>query len=186
MANNCYNSIVITGDAQQIKDFKNLINPNRNAMFDGEELSSALYGKYGRDSSDGRWLDFRMTNQDEEEEINNEFIRLSGDSAWTPMLEMFTKISKEYSFTIRYEYEEMGCDFAGYADIKNGVCEDNCFTFWEGQIKMADEQNALDLVLDNELECYESEAELLSSSMYLAFSSEKKAIILEAWKSVNV
>jgi hypothetical protein len=44
------------------------------------------------------------------------------------------------------------------------------------------EKEALCMVIENELSCYESEEELIESGMYLAFSEESQAEILESYR----
>jgi hypothetical protein len=75
----------------------------------------------------------------------------------------------------------MGNDFSGWADIENGETQDNCFKYWEGQVAM-DASNALDNAISNELECYETEEELLDSDMYKAFTEDAQKEILENYK----
>jgi len=99
---------------------------------------------------------------------------------------LFHEITKRFtSFKIRYEYEEMGNDFAGYADITNDSFTDNCFKYWEGIIATQGETDALEQVLNNEMECYDTEEELIESDMYLAFSEESKKEILETYNEIN-
>ena len=66
--------------------------------------------KNGEIGNDARWFDIDFIEADDNEII------LSGDSAWSPCLQLFTKISNLYkSFKIHYEYEEQGSDFCGFA-----------------------------------------------------------------------
>mgnify|MGYP001600536406 CR=1 FL=1 len=132
------------------------------------------------ESFDGnaKWFDL-LTEEDTED---CGYLRISGDSAWSPSLTLFTAISERYpSFKIRYEYEEMGCDFSGWADIENGEMQDHTFGYWEGLVEM-DKGNALDQAIGNELECYDTEEELLESDMYKAFDEDAQAEILEAYR----
>jgi len=92
-------------------------------------------------------------------------------------LQIFKKISDKYkSFNIKYEYNERGSDFAGYANISKGVCTDNCFTYWEGLVAI-DEDSALEQAIENELECMAEDMTLKKfkkSTLYKAFNSENK------------
>ena len=179
MANNCYNFIEINGSEEEIKDFAKLLELN-NTQEDGCEVYTNLLTEFcdGEIGENAKWFDL----DHDQIEGDNQYLRVSGDSAWSPSLDLFVKISERYpSFKIRYEYEEMGTDFSGWADIENGEAQDNCFAYWEGQVAM-DPSNALDNVIGNELSCYDTEIELLSSDMYKAFDQEAQAEILENYR----
>lgn len=179
MANNCYNYIKITGDKAQLKKlYKDFVLYPKSGCDSGYDIYENICHKYGKCGNDGRWFDMDVDYQDKDE------ITISGDSAWCPCLEIFTKISEKFpKLSINYSYEEMGCNFSGWADIKGGVCDDNCFTYWEGIIKREGEEEAMFIVIENELECYETEEELIESTMYSAFSEKCKLEILEEYKS---
>ena len=179
MANNCYNFIEINGSEEEIKDFAKLLELNDTQEHGGDVYENLLNefcnGEIGENS---KWFDL----ESDQIEGDNEYLRVSGDSAWAPSLDLFVKISEKYpSFKIRYEYEEMGCDFSGWADIENGQMQDNCFGYWEGLVVM-DPSNALDNVLGNELSCYDTEEELLDSDMYKAFDEDAQKEILESYR----
>ncbi len=180
MANNCYNYIKITGDRAQLKKlYKDFVLDPKSGCDSGFDIYENLRHKYQKEfKNDAKWFDMDIDFQDKDE------ITISGDSAWCPCLDIFTKISEKFpKLSINYSYEEMGCDFSGWADIKDGVCDDNCFTYWEGIIKRDGEEEAMYNVIENELECYETEEELVESTMYLAFSEECKLEILEEYKA---
>lgn len=128
MANNCNNYITISGNQKDIAAISKLIsnaggNPYRELMrtIKNDELGN-----------DAKWFDMGVLDIDDDNEIT-----ISGDSAWSPSLELFTKISEMFpNVKIRYEYSEGGCDFAGWADIENGECTDNCFRYYEGLSKI--------------------------------------------------
>lgn len=183
MANNCYNNIEINGSEEEIKDFAKLLELN-DTQEDGfeiyENLMKDFYGTHekGYENGNASWFDLLA----EEDTEDNGYLRISGDSAWRPSLTLFTAISERYpSFKIRYEYEESGVGFSGWADIENGNLNDNCFGYWEGLIAM-DEGNALEQAITNELECYDTEEELIESDMYQAFDEDAQAEILEAYR----
>lgn len=186
MANNCYNYISINGNKKQIKEFsETLKNLSLELKNSGTEIYARLKQEYPSDmpetDNDGRWFDMEIHEQTDEEEII-----ISGDSAWSPCLNLFTEISAKYkSFKIRYEYEEMGCDFSGWADIQEGEISDNEFTYWQGMIEINGEMDAMDMFICNELDSYESEQELLEDERYLIFSEESRVEILENYKSLK-
>lgn len=180
MANNCQNYIEITGNKSQLKKLaKDLELDSKSGCDTGYDIYENLRHKYKKNlGDDARWFDIDASVQEDN-------ISISGDSAWCPCLELFTEISKVFpKLKIKYNYEEMGCDFSGWADIENGDCNDNCFKYWKGIIIREGEDDALDLVLAFELECYESEEELIESDMYLAFTKESQEKILESFKGV--
>jgi hypothetical protein len=176
MANHCYNFIEINGSEEEIKDFAKLLD-----LSDTQENGCEVYAKLltefceGEIGENAKWFDL-LTEEDTED---YGYLRISGDTAWSPSLDLFGKISEKYpSFKIRYEYEEMGNDFSGWADIENGEIQDNCFDYWEGQVAM-NYTNALENAIANELECYDTETELIESDMYKAFSEDAQKEILE-------
>lgn len=178
MANNCYNFITINGNENEIKEFSKLLEiSNENQQEDGFDTYQNLVTifKNGNIGNDGRWFDIYINDQDENS------ITISGDSAWTPCFELLTAISEKFeSFEIRYEYFEPGCDFAGWAEVNQGNCNDNCFGYWEGKVKI-DREDALYDAICNELDYYETKEELIESDMYNAFDDEEKAEILETF-----
>lgn len=180
MANNCYNFIEITGDKAQLEEFgKDLVLDPKSGCDSGTDIYANLYHKYGKGENDARWFDMNVDLREDE-------IYISGDSAWCPSLEFFTNISAKFpKLFIKYSYEEMGCDFSGWADIEDGGCDDNCYTYWEGLILREGESYTLGNVLENELECYDTEEELISSDMYSQFSEESKLEILKNYKATK-
>jgi len=51
-------------------------------------------------------------------------------SAWSPPCEFFLKLSEVYGLTIESDYEEPGCDFAGYYNCTNGkVTRDEQYSY---------------------------------------------------------
>lgn len=168
MANNCFNNIIISGDTQDLERIADM------AKEGYEKLISNFDHEQSGDNP--KWFDISCI------DLNKDELVISGDSAWRPALELFAYISERYkSIQIMYQYEEMGCDFAGYADIKNGTIDDHCYDYWTGIIKSLGEDEALTLVFENELECYDRLKDLVDSSMYNAFSPEYQEKIKEAY-----
>ena len=184
MANNCYNYIQIEGNEQEIKELFGLLQiDTKNGNDSGCDVYLNLketFKEYGTFSNDGEGFDIDV-------QLNsNEDLTISGDSAWCPCLELFTAISEKYqSFNIRYEYEEMGCDFAGWAEIGQGNCNDNEFTYWKGIFEMRGEEETKTYIIENELECYETEEELTEADFFDLFTPENQAEILEAYNGRN-
>jgi hypothetical protein len=179
MANNCYNFIQIEGNKTEILELKKLLElDKKNGQDSGYDIYENLKHDFGSFENDGRWFDIDV------QELSETEITISGDSAWCPCLEIFTKISEKFpSLIIRYEYEEQGCDFAGWAEIGEGNCNDNCFSYWKGIFKMRGEEDTKDYIITNELECYETEDELKEADFYSLFVTENQAEILEMYNS---
>lgn len=182
MANNCYNYISIEGVENEILELSKLLSIDASQGQDsGFDIYSNLIATFGKFGNDGRWFDIDISLLSETQII------ISGDSAWCPCLEIFTEISKKYpSLLIRYEYEEMGCDFAGWAEIKEGECSDNCFNYWDGMFELKGENEVLEMVINNELECYETEEEFKKADFFPLFSEENQAEILKEYSGAKV
>jgi len=178
MANNCINYINITGNDIDIQELSKLLEKG-DKQENGYDIYSNLCNEFGKSENDGRWFDIEITDQDENE------INISGDSAWTPCLDLFTKISEKFtSLEIHYEYEESGCDFAGFADISQGNCVDNCFGYWEGKAAN-DYDYALQTALEDVAHYFDednSEEDLIDSDMYKAFNPEEQKELLEEFR----
>lgn len=173
MANSCYNFITIIGNKREIQDFHSLMVPN-NVHPDDNIVFDNLISEFGKFQEDSKHFDIEIN------DVEEETITLSGDSAWSPCLHLFSEISKRFkSFEIRYEYSEMGADFSGWADISEGAIEDNCFAYWKGMIEINGEEEALQDVLNNELDSYNTFDDLMESDMFNAFSENSKNTILE-------
>lgn len=181
MANNCNNWITLNGNVSEIKEFSKLLEIGENQE-NGYDIYANLCNEFGKSENDGRWFDISVTNENENE------MTISGDSAWCPCLELFTKISEKYpSFEIHYEYEEPGCDFAGFADISEGNCNDNQFTYWEGKA-VNDYDYAFQSAFED-VSCYcdedETEEAFIDSDLYKAFKPEEQKELLEEFKRMT-
>jgi hypothetical protein len=177
MANNCYNYITISGNQDEISELKNML--VKTSEQSNSDLYHVLRNSFEIHTEDARWfeMDAQESGQDE--------IIISGDSAWCPSLGLFTEISNKFkSLQIRYEYEEGGCDFAGFAEINGGICADNCFGYWKGKI-LINESDAFEEFCLGNLEDYEDELELSECSSFNEFSKKSQAEILELFKTIK-
>lgn len=138
MANNCYNYIHVEGRKEEILKLKNKFSNNLLEKDKGRDggmldLVSLTNWKEGCDIyklAGTKWFDVDI------EQTDDETLIISGDTAWSPALELFVMLSKEFqALKITYDYEESGCDFGGWAEISNGEIEDNSYTFWEYKFK---------------------------------------------------
>jgi hypothetical protein len=145
MPNWCYNSISISGEKENISmiaeiiadtnrknadeksggHFKNLVGIPRN-------MSAEAYEKDWYDTNISYWgtkWDVEELNED----IEEDYIHLSFDSAWSPPVGFCTLLSKIYDVQVEIFYYEGGCDFCGKAIFKDGEqIEDNCYKYREG------------------------------------------------------
>lgn len=174
MANHCYNEITITGKKEELLSFYNETLFYNEGTLKYEDLLKCYYPTNDR-KKNASWFDMEIEHSEDE-------IKIYGDSSWCPSLNLFEKISIKYvSLNIEYFYEEMGCDFIGKAIISNGTTEDECYAYWEGKV-IFDEEYAFECAINDELSCYESEEDLIESSMFLAFSKEKQTELLTKYK----
>ena len=118
MANHCFNWVNIYGEDRTLNRIVSKLETyhdhkgsflswgamvlNKAQEADEEERSCYYYGT--------RWWDFEI--QRERGEIN-----VSGDSAWSPPIELIKQICVEYGVTATIEYEEPGCDFGGRTEF---------------------------------------------------------------------
>ena len=164
MANNCWNHIEINGSQEDIARFR------ADLVFDDESYNSLLQVfDSEREGDNPRWFEMDIN-------FDETYVTFSGDSAWIPALDLFTRISSKYpSFQIRYCYEEQGCNFAGWADIAEGQCSDNIFSYWEGIIAREGEEEAYHLITEFELDCYDSLSweEFEKEPIYIYFTDNR-------------
>lgn len=181
MANNCYNYIQISGSAEEIKEFRSILK-SKDKQESGTDIYFNLKAYFNASTgNDGRWFEINTHEEENETEII-----ISGDSAWTPCLTLFTVISEKFqSFVIRYEYDESGCDFSGWADIQKGFCNNHQFTYWKGLFERDGEDDTLCFIITNEIECYDTEEELKEADFFGLFSKESQKELIQNWKENN-
>lgn len=136
MANYCFNSIEINGDANTIKileaQFKAHI-ATFNSMdarkihepfttFVDRLLGLPEAEEYESYKYDTRWIDFHEIKTDETnyDGVKEVSLFMSGMSAWEPPLKMCQELSRKYNLEIEIEFEEEGLDFAGKAVYESG------------------------------------------------------------------
>lgn len=180
MANNCNNWITLNGNVSEIKEFSKLLEIGEKQE-NGYDIYANLCNEFGKSENDGRWFDIDVSKNNENE------ITISGDSAWCPCLDLFTKISEKYpSFGIHYEYEEPGCDFAGFADISQGNCNDNQFTYWKGKAAN-DYDYAFQSAFEDVYSFYENdetEEDFIDSDLYKTFKPKEQKELLEEFRRI--
>lgn len=127
MANNCWNTVTISGKKKVIKLLTNIFNSydeytyfndfndfcNAFLKKSKEETENFEYDYYGT-----KWWDFYVVYEEGDSELN-----INGDSAWGPPLKFLQELSLKYNLEISGEYNEPGMNFAGKYVINNGNYE---------------------------------------------------------------
>lgn len=155
MANNCYNWVEFTGskDAlQKLKDkFKNYekfdyFTDWGNHILDIEKDTSERnfdwYYKYGT-----KWWDMYM------ERDEDEYLTISGDTAWSPPERLIEKICKHYGLECRIEFEESGNDFGGYATFDSEGKKEDYTVSYRQWIYEQDSDFAMDQIIEDIEHC---------------------------------
>lgn len=131
MANLCYNHALLTGDKaielfNDLTAFKEKEKPNGFGIsfwytpfyeFLGQIVgidvpySDAEDAPYSYDVFGSRYFkcEFEMADDNS--------VRITGESAWSPVVPFIQLICQKYSLTAKGDYEESGCDFGGFFTI---------------------------------------------------------------------
>ncbi len=106
-----------------------------------------VYDEYG-----SKWFDcyFQYNEHDD-------YLSMQGDSAWSPMLPLFSSICKKYKVTCEGNYAESGMDFAGefVMDI-DGNIEDNQMSYRYYEAKNNPDSFWEQIICDIEDGCFNS------------------------------
>lgn len=124
MANHCNNFVTISGSEGDITKIM--------VIFEHYQKEGLWYETYYN------FLDLPLpiVNEDVYEEFGSKWfepqidsfdvsegeaeLSIWGESAWSPVIEFFRKISEKYNVRVEGEYDEVGCDFGGFYTIENG------------------------------------------------------------------
>ena len=110
MANDCFTSITITGDPGIIKK----ITDRMDKAFISDKWLGNLLLEIGYSEDDIKTLGVRCRGSVEYRESYDEEIRIDTDTAWVPMLKVFTKfcdrVVGENNYELVYTAEEPGCE----------------------------------------------------------------------------
>ena len=131
MANNCDNYVTFTGKKEDIETlyqrFKKYDECDYFTHFAEMVLGKPLSpvdDQFNEYAYGIKWWDFDVTLQDDE-------LVVSGDSAWSPPLQLIGEITKVFNVSANGSYYEMGMDFAGDYSAQHGVLIDNEMTCFE-------------------------------------------------------
>jgi len=176
MANHCWNYAVITGPSDRISQIKKdleRVTENFTKSLWFESLKSMFYNgyfDYGNDVYEefgSKWFEVTI------EQYGKGELHISGDSAWSPMTPLFEKMSRYYNVNIDAEYEESGCDFGGFFEVRIGhVVKDIQMSYIE-YVEKSDPGRAFEIMIDEVKEgvfedfedfkrCYEKHFNLLT------------------------
>jgi hypothetical protein len=119
MANHCWNNLVIEGKKEVLDKLEELFKNYHeidyfvdfgNAFFPDlkDPPTREDYNFYGT-----KWWDFIINRE------NDDYMEISGDSAWGPPLELIRMIAEKYSVGCTISFSEGGCNFAGVYVYQN-------------------------------------------------------------------
>lgn len=144
MPNWCSNFISIEGSKENISKIKRMIalvnNDDNKGLFQtlvgrDETLTQDQYDNGGwYDSNIERWgCKWDLSPDDTTIDMGDESITINCQTAWSPPTGFCKLLGETYGVKVRCEYEEGGCDFAGYYEIdENGNENEQTFPYLEG------------------------------------------------------
>lgn len=128
MANNCWNSVIITGDIETLKLIESKFKSIENGVLNYKNYHKIFEG----DVSDIEGEDWGSKWHTPTVTLDNDKLLINGDSAWTPAIQLYELISEEYEVDCVLTYEETGMDFAGVVKWEKGdMVESEEYTAWE-------------------------------------------------------
>lgn len=129
MANDCWNSLMIRGDVDTLKLIESRFKSVENSFFS----MSNYHLLFDSDVSDFAEEDFGSKRFSVNLEMLDDGLHIYGDSAWSPMIGLFERISNEYGVECTLEYHEVGFNFAGKIvwDSKGVEISNEEWTYWE-------------------------------------------------------
>ena len=119
MANHCNNFVTFNGSEDNIRQLVNKFNNCektlwRDLFYEFVNLdinpNADVYKEFGT-----KWFDPYV--QAEQLSGDDSYITISGESAWSPIIEFAHKICKQFNVTAEGEYDEGGLDFGGFYEI---------------------------------------------------------------------
>lgn len=157
MANHCWNWVHITGPKETLDiieerfkkydemqdftftEFGDMVLGIESDKIPDREAISKMFNRIYRYGT--KWWCFEIDRDDE-------WMTISGDSAWSPPLALLTMMTEVFDVKIEGEYSECGCDFGGFYTIENGVCDDREMTYFEYELE-CDRKNTIGRLIDN-------------------------------------
>jgi hypothetical protein len=159
MANYCDNHVTFTGKKEDIETLYQRFQKYDECeyfthfaeMVLGKPLSP-VDGPFDGYTYGTKWWDFEL-----ELGLEHNELTVSGDSAWSPPLQLIAEITKVFDVEAHGDYYECGMNFAGDYSAHNGVLDDNEMTCFEFDL-LSDRNYAIGrLIEDINDETYELE-----------------------------
>lgn len=204
MANYCWNSVKITEFKKEdftklLKFFKDDQDGNSEFEYFTDWCESILSDENKIDTSKMKDLDryyaygtkwWSIDYDRLEEESTEDYIFVTGESAWSPPLKFLEALSKEFKCDIEVEFEESGCDFGGHNIYKSGDLQEVFKgTYREYQVYQFGALEAIerDIETIDEVEyAIDVEEEYLNMDMFpIDAEDEIKKIVKEKFKSLK-
>ena len=145
MANHCYNYVSFQGENKALRELQKKLDKYDECKYFQEFGNYVLglaevgdetwktdekqhYYDYGT-----KWWDFEIQERDFHYDTD---MYVSGDSAWSPPVELVAQICIKYKLTAEMEYEEGGVDFAGIVEFNHeGIVSHDEMTYHEYRYK---------------------------------------------------
>jgi len=148
MPNWCSNYATIYGSKEEIKKIADIINANaKGDLFKSLVGINPYISKEEYDA--GGWYNsncaywgckWDVPIQEAHIDIEEEEIRISFDTAWSPPLNFYIELSKRFNISLNAIYDEPGCDFAGEIDIdEDGNIDNREYEYLEGLYHRGDD-----------------------------------------------
>lgn len=151
MANYCWNRAHITGPKETLdiieERFRKYDEMEESTFTEFGDMVLGIEPKVVRDHETTvytygtKWWDFEI------ERDGDNWLYISGYSAWSPPLGLLTMMSEVFDVEIEGEYSEPGNDFGGFYTIEDGVCNDREMTHFEYELEH-DRHEAIGRLID--------------------------------------
>lgn len=142
MPNWCYNNIEVSGSPKNIGRIAAVIQTLKNSKDKDDSTSNLFRGLIGlplKTDMDkyetGDWYNTNIdwfgtkwdVGLDFVQEVNKDYILLSGETAWSPPINFCVQLAKTYGVDVNMYYEEPGSDFCGKCviDDEGGYSEED-------------------------------------------------------------
>jgi hypothetical protein len=193
MANYCWNWSCFTGDRANLE--KLIANVNKAMELNAENRGVLWYGTYSvtlglpswqegdeeydvYDRYGSKWFDCEV--QDEKDHVI-----ITGTSAWSPMLELFRKLSTIYELKVDAEYEEPGMDFGGFYKADCGdITEDRQLSYYQYRVLSDGTDSIIDGIdngdynsLEDAIEHFKDLQEVMDEKQWEQFKTDLSGVV---------
>jgi hypothetical protein len=193
MANYCWNWSCFTGDRANLE--KLIANVNKAMELNAENRGVLWYGTYSvtlglpswqegdeeydvYDRYGSRWFECEV-------EDYKDHVIITGTSAWSPMLELFRKLSAIYGLHVKAEYEEPGMDFGGYFGANCGdITEDRQLSYYQYRVLSDGADSIIDGIddgdynsLEDAIEHFKDLQEVMDEKQWEQFKTDLSGVV---------